>query len=119
MLSLRREKKLKIGINGESSGAKEKNEALGKIFQNPKKSDYGVSKAGKDSNPIKSGAFYLNISKRGHSKSKGATDSLWKEQISLAMPKKAFGTADFRDRSKDTAKSKDFGKLLKKVTSTL
>lgn len=92
---------------------------MNKILLNPKKSDQGLTRVIKLQNPIKTGAFYMNISKRGQSKSKGQTDSLWKDQLSLAIPKKAFGTVDFRDRSKDTNKSKDFGKLLKKVTSTL
>lgn len=92
---------------------------MNKVLLNPKKSDQGPTRVIKEQNPLKTRTFYMNISKRGQSKSKGQTDSLWKDQIYLAIPKKPFGTADFRDHSKDTNKSKDFGKLLKKVTSTL
>lgn len=113
------EKEGAVPINLESSQKKEKPDNSKKIFHNPKKSEQGGSKTSKEHGQAKSSAFYLKFAKRGASKSKGQTDLIWKENTILGIPKKSMGQTECRDRSKESCRSKDFGKLLKKVTTTL
>lgn len=106
-------------MKSELSGFKEKTDPGKKPQHASKKSEQGNSKLVKDNHQTKGVSYFLSVQKKGLLKPKGIVDSLLKEQPSLVVPKRSHGATDLREKSKESTKSKDFGKLLKKVTNSL
>lgn len=101
------------------SGFKEKSDFQKKGQHISKKSEAGNSKIVKENPPIKGASYFLSVQKKSLLKPKGVLDNSIKEQPSIMACKKPHATVDLREKSKDSTRSKDFGRLLKKVTNSL
>lgn len=103
----------------ELSGHKEKGDHAKKGQHAQKKSDHGGAKTAKEAGQAKQLAYFMSMQKKAGVKQKPIADCLLKEHPSLNTHKKSHGATEQREKSKESTKSKDFGKLLKKVTNSL
>lgn len=103
----------------ELSGHQERLDLAKKGQHGPKKSDHGTGKLCKEAGPAKTPAHLFSVLKKNQFKTKGAHDVTAKDNPSVVAPKRSYGANDPREKSKESKKSRDFGKLLKKVTNSL